>query len=126
MNKLLLEQIVKHVMSNLGVVPSSFVDDKKTQSLIDKNYLLKDKVSFEGTNGNVYKNSIWGCQFLQDNLNFKILLANCSEDKNIPEFCLIVQPFDAPAYGLYYIYTDLVNNSNASVHDVGTFSSTPL
>lgn len=111
MNKGLLQEIVKHIISNLGVIPSNFVNKDKTQSIMDKNFFVKDKISFQDENGEVYKNPMWSCEFNQADFSFKILLADCSEDKNIPEFAAIIQPSGAPAYGLYYIYTDLVNNT---------------
>ena len=106
MNKDLLEQIVKHVFSNLMVIPSSHVNFNKSKSLADKEYLVPDVISFdvEGSEEQ-QKNRVWGCQISAEQQEVKMLLGDCTEDKNFPEYALIMHLKDAPIYGVY-----LVNN----------------
>jgi hypothetical protein len=108
MNKALLETIVKHVFANFMVVPSTHVNVGKSKSFTDKEWLLHDQIPFdvEGSD-QVQKNHVWGCQISADQQEVKVLLGDCTEDKNFPEYALIVHLKDSPTYGLY-----LVNNSN--------------
>ena len=95
-----MEHIIKHIFANLFIFPSVFVDVNKTKSLMTKEFLLNEKIHYE----NDIKNNIWGCQVLIENSEMKVLLGDCSQDINVPEYCLLVQLKDAPAYGLYIIY----------------------
>lgn len=104
-----MENIIRHVMANLAIIPSSFVDPDKTKSLMSKEYLLTEKLSFESEE-EVIKNRIWGCQISLEQQELKFLLGDCSQEKNIPEYCLIVQLKNAPAYGVYLVFNDLVSS----------------
>lgn len=115
MNKDLLEQIIKHVLINLGVIKSYFLDDKNSKSILNNSFLLKEKILFENETGDLSESLIWGCQFKYTDFDFKILISDCTQDRNIPEFCAIIQPKDAPTYGLYYVYTGLSQNINNEV-----------
>ena len=107
MNKVLLEHIVKHVFANLMVIPSTHVNVVKSQSFIHKDYLLPDHIPFEVDDSDqVQKNRVWGCQISTDQQEVKMLLGDCTEDPNFPEYALIVHLKDNPAYGLY-----IVNNA---------------
>lgn len=108
MNQKLTEQIANHILSNLGIVPSSFVDAGQTRSVMDKQFILSEKIKFE-LDGNVFSKNIYGCQVsVVGDQEFKLLLADCTQEKNIPEYCLVAQLKDAPAFGIYLI-------SNSSV-----------
>jgi len=104
MNKLLLEQIVLNVFANLLAIPSDFVDQSGT-SIKSKEFLLKEKLSFDVDGETVFGN-IWGCQISTGEQELKILLGDCSQDNNLPEYCLVVQLKDAPAYGAYLVYNN--------------------
>ena len=39
-----------------------------------------------------------------------MLLADCSQEKNVPEFALTIQLKDAPTFGVYLIYNKLVED----------------
>ena len=111
MNKELLEQIVKHIFANLLVIESPYVNKDLSKSLMTKEYLLNDHLSFDCNDEDkdiVKQNNIWGCQISTDNSEFKILLGDCSIDKYVSEYCLLVQLKDSPAYGVYITYTDSV------------------
>lgn len=114
MNRQLAEQIAYHILSNLGAIPSSFVNKDLTKSIIDKQLLLPEKVTFE-VDGEVSRKNIYGCQVsLADGKEFRLLLADCTQDKTLPEYCLLVQLKDAPAYGVYLVFTQLVQDSTDS------------
>lgn len=105
MNKILTAEIIKHIFSGLAIIESSFVNMNKTKSLMSKDFLLKETLSFEEDNM-IISNNIWGCQLLIDKKEIKMLLGNCSQDKNYPEYCLLVQLKDSPSYALYFIEED--------------------
>lgn len=107
MNNTLLEQITRHIFANLSVIYSPSVNQQTTKSLMNKDFLLTEKLVFENDNGKISKNNIWGCQLSSDQQEIKILLGDCTQDKELPEFCLIVQLKGAPAYGVYLIVNDL-------------------
>jgi len=110
MNTALLDQIVVNIFANLLVIPSDFVNPDG-KSLKSKDFLLKEQLVFETESGNISKN-IWGCQLSAGEQQLKILLGDCSQDKDLQEYCLIVQLKDAPAYGAYLVY----NNSGDTRH----------
>lgn len=104
MNNKLTEQIAYHIFAQLGVMPATFVNRETTRSVIDKQYLLNEKLSLE-SEGQVVRKNIYGLQArVGDSKEFKMLLADCSETEGWPEFALLVQLKDAPAFGLYLIY----------------------
>jgi len=106
MNRQLMESIVRHIFSELAVISSEFIDYNRSHSLLDKQYNLPLKIKFEGDEV-VGKQSgqVWGCQISAENQEVKILLGNCSQEKDILEYALIVQLKDAPSYGMYLIHT---------------------
>ena len=103
MNKYLREEIVKHIFANLGVVSSSFVNLKLSKSLNSDEFVLKHTLTFEDDNGQSVRNKVWGCQISADVQEIKILLGDCSQYENVPEYAVIVQLKNAPAYGVYLI-----------------------
>lgn len=109
MNKLLMESIVNHIFANLAVIPSTFVNLDKTKSLFSKEFIVNDKLTFS-TDEKQVENKIWGCQISADKQEVIFLLGDCSLDKEYPEYCLIVQLKNAPAYGIY-----LATNTKNSV-----------
>lgn len=106
MNNKLTEQIAYHILANLGVLPSSFVNRESTRSIVDKDFLLSEKLTFKSENDQVIRKNIYGCQVsVVDSKELRILVANCTEDEALPEFCALVQLKDAPAFGVYLIFT---------------------
>jgi hypothetical protein len=106
MNRKLTEQIAHHVLANLGVLPSDFVNQEITKSIIDKAFMLSEKISFE-TDEQVIRKNIYGCQVtVADSKELRLLLADCTQEKEYPEFGLLVQLKDAPAFGVYLIHTN--------------------
>jgi hypothetical protein len=106
MNKKLTEQIAYHIFANLGVLPSNFVDQEVTRSIIDKQFLLSEKITFNTEDGGTLRKNIYGCQVtIANSKALKILIANCTEDETLPEFCALVQLEDAPVFGMYLIFT---------------------
>ena len=115
MNDKLTEQIAYHVLANLGILPSDFINISETKRINDKQFMLPDKISFETEDGALLQRNMFGCQVLvTDKREFKMLLADCTQEKDIPEYALIIQLKDAPAYGLYLIFNRLVERSSRS------------
>ncbi len=105
MNPVLLEEVVKHVFANFGVIPSYFVNRNKSKTLIASEYLLPDKISFD-LDDQVVRKNVWGCQISADTQELKVLLSDCSQEKGILEFAMVVQLKGAPSYGLYIVCGD--------------------
>jgi hypothetical protein len=117
MNQALLKEIVSHVMAHFGVIPSAFVDHKRTNSLMDPSYLVSEKIVFE-EEGQQYQGKIWGCQLSVSQTEVKVLLGECTTDPEFPEFALVLQSKDAPAYGLYLCYNEVSNHPEDSEPDL--------
>lgn len=111
MSKNLLQEIINHIFNGFSILNP--LDNGKFKSLKSSEYLLSDKLSFEDEAGNLLKNNVWGVQFKLENNDFKILLGDCSVDKNVLEYALVVKLAENPAYGLYSAYstTDKVIDS---------------
>lgn len=108
MNQKLTEEIAYHIFANLGVLPSSFVNLDLTKSVLDKAYLLPEKLAFEVADGSTLRKNVYGCQIaITNSKEFKLLLADCSQEKDVPEFCLLIQLKDAPAFGVYLLFNRL-------------------
>lgn len=111
MNEHLTEAIAYHVLANIGALPSDFVNIEQTQLILDKQFILPEKASFETEDGSLLQKNIYGCQIkVTDTKEFKMLLADCSQEKNVPEFALIIQLKDAPLFGVYLIFNKLVDD----------------
>src|ERR1700674_5006520 len=114
MNTKLTEQIVFHVLANLGVLPANFVNAETTRSLVDKSLLLSEKLAFE-VDGETIRKNVYGCQLtIADNKEFKMLLADCTQDKEFPEFGLLVQLKDSPSFGVYFMQTEAASDPTDS------------
>lgn len=101
MNRSLMTSIVDHVFASFGVVASDFVNFDKSDSLLDKKWLLLNvRIAFEG-DLEISTGQIWGCQFVSGGQEVKVILGNCSQDKQFKEYALLVQLKDGPCYGLY-------------------------
>lgn len=110
MNLNLRRQIIQHIFAGLAVIPSSFINMASSKSLMSQEFLLDDKLTFESDSGSV-KNKIWGCQISSEQQELKILLGDCSQEKNVSEFCLIVQLKDSPIYGVYLLVDEYEDDS---------------
>lgn len=107
MNQPLTEQIAYHIFASLGILPAPFINKESIKSILDKQYLLPEKVSFD-VGGETVRKNIYGCQVsIANGKEFKLLAADCTQDKELPEYCLVVQLKDAPAYGIYLIFTKM-------------------
>jgi hypothetical protein len=105
MNNKLTEQIAYHIFANLGVLPADFINQEMTKPINDKSYMLPEKVSFE-IEGQLLRNNIYACQVtVADSKELRLMLADCTQEKEYPEFALMVQLKDSPTFGVYMIYT---------------------
>jgi hypothetical protein len=119
-NQALTEQIARHILANLGVIPAPFINSNHIRSLASKEFVLTPRLIFKGGDDSFVKNYVYGCQVSIDQKEFKIMLGDCSQDKQIPEYCLVIQLTGQPAYGLYLICDPEVDNEaliTVSVND---------
>lgn len=104
MNKELSEQIAYHVMAHLGIFPATFIRQDTLQSMIDKQFLLNEKVSFQ-LEDETFKKNVYGCQIsVTDSKEFKMLLADCTQNSALPEYALLIQLKDSPVFGIYFLF----------------------
>lgn len=103
MNQPLMEQIVHHIFANLGLVATSYVNLQNTQSLIDKEFRISDKHLSFSSDSQLISRPIYGCQVVLGDKTFRILVGDCSQDIELPEYCVVVQLTGLPVYGMYMI-----------------------
>lgn len=106
MNLSLLKEIVSHVMANFGIIPSEFVNHKKTDSLLSPKYLLDERMYFE-SEGEQFTGKTWGCQISVAASEVRVMLGECTLNKEFPEFAMVIASKDAPVYGLYLCYNEM-------------------
>lgn len=99
MNLNLRFEIVKHIFSSFGVIPSKFVDDSKSHSLTDDKFLLKETIKFD--QNTIAK--VWGCQLSAESQELRVLVTGIPSNDSMMELSMLVQLKDNPCYGLYLI-----------------------
>ena len=104
----LTEEIIKHIFSGLLIINSEYINSKVSNSLVNNSFSLKEKIKIETEDG-IIKGNVYGCQASIGDKEIKILLGNCSQDKNILEYCLLLHLQDAPMYGLYLVIADNID-----------------
>jgi len=110
MNIKLTEEIAYHILAHLGALPANFTASDTARSMIDRQFLLPEKLKLTIDNQELSKN-IYGCQVSVAGKDLRLLLADCSLEKNLPEYCLMVQLKGAPAYGVYLLFNRLVKEN---------------
>src|SRR5579863_8385254 len=103
MNKILMENIVEHIFANLGLIAVPYVDHQRSQSIVDKEYRLLDKRLTFGVGSEAVHRPVYGCQITLANKAFKVMAGDCSQDSQSPEYCVVIQLTDMPAYGMYLV-----------------------
>lgn len=129
MNQKLTEEIVYHILANLGVLPAAFTSSEKMQSLVDKKFLLPEKIVLEMEDSTVLRKNIFGCQIsVTDAKDLKILLGDCTLSPDLPEYCLVVQLKDMPIFGAYLCFTKLyiINSELTAISDEDEIDSEAL
>ena len=101
MNINLTYEIARHIFASLCVVKSDFVKQDEAKSIIDPAYLLKEKVTFHIDDKTV-SNNVYGCQTKIVDKDLRMLLADCTIEKEAPEYCLLIELQDSPPYGVYF------------------------
>lgn len=114
MNHNLVNAIAYHIFSGLAIVPSNFINIHSTKPLTSKEYLLSETIPFTLDDGTDLKNKVWGCQLLYNQEEVKMLLADCTIEKDVTEYALLVALKGAPTYGIYLIM-DSSQNVNANI-----------
>jgi hypothetical protein len=101
MNTNLTYEIAKHILASLCVVKADFVNQAKAISIMDPYYLLKEKLAFN-FDGEIVSNNVYGCQTNIGDKEFRMILADCTIDKETPEHCLFVELQDSPSYCVFF------------------------
>lgn len=115
MNKSLTKEIVYHILSGFGLLWAEFIDLDKIKSIKSVDYLLSEKVSFEDDEGKTIVKKIWGIQLSIENQDLKILITDCSLEKDISEYAALIQLKDTPAYGMYLVTSSDLIDSEALI-----------
>src|SRR5208282_6740291 len=103
MNQVLTEKIVHHVLANFGVIPATFINWENTQSMVDKSFLLPERLAFQDSDGTI-RSHVYGCQIMAaDTKELKILLVNYTDTDEVSNYCMIVHLQNSPTYGLYLV-----------------------
>jgi|HubBroStandDraft_5_1064220.scaffolds.fasta_scaffold106428_2 hypothetical protein len=109
MNQKLTEEISYHILANLGVLPAPFVNQEQTKAVISKQFLLPEKITLEIEGSDPLRKNVYGCQIpVANSQDFKLLLADCTQEKNVPEYGVVVQLKGAPAFGIYFIFNQII------------------
>lgn len=106
MNLDLRESIVKHIMANLAIIPSTFVNLDKSRSLQSKDFLLSNTISYLNFNNETLHKKVWGCQTSFNKQEVKLLLTDCSLDSQVQEYAMTISFTGQPTYGLYLLFTE--------------------
>lgn len=121
MNSKLTMEICKHILSNFGIIPSTFFDSQSFKTLNSDEFLLDKSLVFLDDNDKEVHKKVWGCSASFNNVSFSILLADLTQD-DLVSYCFIVQMENAPAYGFYIdvlgdeaIISCTTNNTNWTV-----------
>jgi hypothetical protein len=101
MNIDLTYQIAHHILSGLMVLQSDFVNQINCRALTDQQYLLPEKISFNDGD-RIIDNNVYGCQMTFGGKEFKMILADCSSNKDNKEYCLFSQLNGSPPYCIYF------------------------
>ncbi len=98
MNPTLRLEIIKHIYSKLMIIPSTFINFDQTKSLLSKDFILEQKISFEGNDGNNYEYNVYGATLQIDKHEIHVLALNENE-----EYTVLIKFPNTERYGLYAI-----------------------
>ena len=97
-NKQLSFEILYQILTNLGIFGE--LDLEKSKTLLDKDFLISDKIQFTLEDQIINKN-VFICSFDNEHTKLNIAIVDCStgEDK---EFAFITSLEGSPAYAAYF------------------------
>jgi hypothetical protein len=109
MNLKLTQSIVEHIYASLLIKPAKFIENKGSLSILNKEFIL-DRTLDLNDSEKVFYNEIWGCESNVSGKQISLLVGNCSLEKEVDEYCLIVKLKDAPSYGCYLVLNENYNS----------------
>jgi len=109
MNLKLTSTIIEHIFCSLLMIKSDFIKTVGAKSLLDKDFLLDQTLNLNDSVNNFY-NKVWSCQSEISGKKIFLLVADCSLEKDIKEYSLIVKLEDAPIYGCYLVLNENYNS----------------
>lgn len=124
MNPLLTKEICRHTLVNLGVISHSEIHISSSEHLNSRKYALPETVEFQLENEDSLQCIVWGCMAKLNEFEIKILLVDCSIDKE-EEYCLLVQIKGNPIYGFFFSHESHINMI-AYNSDSGWIKCTPV
>lgn len=103
MNYILQNEIIKHILFNLGIPQNSTA----RETLINQKFLLEKFIQIQSEDQTL-NNRLWGCDIVINQQVLKLLLADCSQNLAqeylSQEYCLIIHFDNCPIYGLYFSF----------------------
>jgi hypothetical protein len=105
MNVQLTKSIIRHIYSSLLITESYFINYSENESIINNTYII-DRTLDLNDSETIFKNTVWGCQSDVSGKKISLLVGDCSLDKDVFEYCLIVKLEDAPSYGCYLVVNE--------------------
>jgi len=112
MNQELTNQIIKHLLNNLGVT------DKRSASILFDELVIDQKISYEHDDKD-YTAKVWACQSSVSNVKITIAYTQFTFSAYETESVLLVNMENCPLYGCYLSINDLdekrgLSNGNIS------------
>jgi len=102
MNKTLTNQIVKHILTNLGIL------DSRPVSLISDEFLTDLQIEYENIEDKQTIANVWATEALANNI--KIQLAATKFEMDNDEFAVIIEIENCPTYGCYFENENDINS----------------
>jgi len=99
----LTQEIVKHVMTKLGVGHENL--HSAYASIMHQDFELDQTICLINDEGEEVNNRMWSCKVSVEDKDFRLLLADCST-LGEEEYALMVALDGSPEYGIYYSITD--------------------
>jgi hypothetical protein len=98
-NPKLTQEIIKHIFRSFGI---TFEKNNHINiyNLLEPEFLLDKKLSFESEDGIKHHNNIWCASAKIEQSEMKVIVADLKEDKNYSEFALVIQMDVFPPFAL--------------------------
>lgn len=116
MNRILENEIAKHILYSFGVNPLNKLksQSKLLENLLSNKFILEKKMAFEDDNGNKIEKNMWSSQADIEGSKIKILIADISQD--IPEYIAAVKFDNSPLICIKFLY-DVNDEFGIIVHN---------
>ena len=103
MNLQLTDQIIRHILNNVGVNYNN--NNNITNSIISKHFILPKYLKLQEENS-IIEIPIYGTELLVSSSNDKIQLLLCNISQDIPEYLFLVRLNGCPPYAAHLLYSE--------------------